>query len=323
MALIFREVDLHECYKHTPHHECYRLRQRSTQHTPHHECHLLMRTHIQSLPKPSPEVVVADLIAVSCYPVVIVTRVSGLWLSLGPSWCSVLGFVNILFLTLRYMTMSLLSFDRFGMVFFPFTYPFNGNKIMLALSSAVWLTSLLIAASPLFLQCLGFQKISGFCGVSIFCSSGCHAWRYVQDSVIFVGGALLPIILYSSMFWKARQLNNRVRDIAGSQAQADESARRARYTFLFLFLTLGGCSLPQFGNAMLAPLKKSFAEVYWTYAGLSVIALFATVVLDPLVIIKHEDFRRCALKLLKLPQTRATATIIPVLPSTIEHRKSA
>ena len=263
------------------------------------------------------QVVAADLISVCCYPVVIATRSSGLWLSLGPSWCSMLGFVHILFLTLRYTTMFLLSFDRFNMVFFPFTYPLHGNKIMLPLTVSVWLVSLLFATIPLSFQCFGLQKATGFCGVSIFCSSTCATWRYVQDSVAYVVGAFVPVVLYSLMFWKARQLSRRVAD-SGSQALADESHKRARYTFLFLFVTLMGCGIPQFGNVLLMPLKTHYADVYWTYVGLSAIALFTVVILDPLVIIKHQDVRNCALKLLQsvVPQRAPTrAKVVAVLIS--------
>ena len=241
------------------------------------------------------QVVAADLTCVCCYPVVIVTRLNGLWHNLGPSWCSLLGFVQILFLTLRYTTMFLLSFDRFNMVFFPFSYPSRGKKIMLPLTVIVWLISLLFATIPLSFQCFGFSKATGFCGLSVFCSTTCAHWRYVQDSVAYFVGALVPFILYSLMFWKARQLNKS----AAATAPTDESQKRARFTFLFLFVTLIGCGLPQFANVLLMPLKSQSQDIYWTYVGLSGIALFTVVILDPLVIMKHQDVKKCALKLLQ------------------------
>ena len=245
------------------------------------------------------QVVAADLISVTCFfPVVIITRPTGLWSSLGPSWCSVLGFIQLFFTSFRYTAMFLLSFDRFNMVFFPFTYPLHGNKIMVPLTVLVWIVSVLMAIIPLFIQCYSFQLPNGFCTVSSSCSQVCYAYRLLLDSVSYIAGAMAPIILYSLMYLRSVQLKKKVA-IMESEAAADESNRRARGTFLLLFVSLMGCSLPELANFILLPLKSSHAEVYWDYRGLSVTALYTVVILDPLVIMKHQDMKNCAKKFLQ------------------------
>ena len=245
------------------------------------------------------QVIAADLLSVVCFfPVVIITRPTGLWSSLGPSWCSVLGFIQIFFTSSRYTAMFLLSFDRFSMVFFPFTYPLRGNRIMIPLTILAWIISLLIAIIPLFIQCYGFQLPNGFCTVSPSCSKVCNAYRLLLNFVSYIAGAVLPIIFYSLMFCRSRQLHKRVASME-SKTLSDGSNRRATATFSLLLVTFTGCSLPQFASFILLPLQSNHAEVYWDYLGLSVTALYTVVILDPLVIMKHQDLRKCALRQLQ------------------------
>ena len=172
--------------------------------------------------------IAADLISVACFfPVVIITRLTGLWSHFGPSWCSVF------FTSFRYTAMFLLSFDRFNMVFFPFTYPLQGNKIMVPITILVWIISLLIPIIPFFIQCYVFQLHSGFCTVSASCSQVCYAYRLLLDSVSYIAGAVVPIILYSLMYLRFVQLKKKVA-IMVAAAAADESNRRARASNLFV-----------------------------------------------------------------------------------------
>ena len=258
------------------------------------------------------QVVVADLMTVICVlPVVTITRLTGLWSLLGQTWCSLLGFVEILSSAFRYTSMFLLAFDRLNMVFFPFIYPSRGNKIMISLTTAVWVLSLVLATIPLVIQCYGYEVFSGFCTVSIICSNACTIYRYVLDFVLYTSGALLPFIFYSLMFLKSRQINNRITAI-GSDSLADESNKRARRTFLLLFVSLMGCSVPLITTLFFAPLKNSrYAEVYWTYVGVSVTLLFTVVLLDPLVIMKHQDVTMCVLKLLRTLKTEFRGRMFP------------
>ena len=120
------------------------------------------------------QVVMADIISVTClFPVFIITRSTGLWSHLGQTGCSFFGFAQVFFTSFRYTAMFLLSFDRFNMVFFPFTYPLQGNKVMIPLTIVVWILPLLMAVIPLFIQCYGFQLTNGFCTVNSTCSNMC------------------------------------------------------------------------------------------------------------------------------------------------------
>ena len=244
------------------------------------------------------QVVVTDLLSVVCFfPVVIITRHTGLWSSLGPSWCSVLGFIQVFTISFRYTAMFLLSLDRFCMVFFTFTYPLRGNRIITSVTILSWIMSLLIAIIPLFIQCYGFSLYNGFCTVSTSCSKVCNTYRRLLDSVFYIAGAVLPIIFYSLMFCRSKQLHKRVA-ITESKTLSDESNRRATATFSLLLVAFTGCVLPQFASFILLPLQSNHAEVYWDYVGLSATVLYTVVILDPLVIMKHQDLRKCAQRLM-------------------------
>ena len=246
------------------------------------------------------EVVVADLMTVICvFPVVIVTRVTGLWSLIGPSWCSFLGFVEVFSTSFRYTSMFLLAFDRLNVVFFPFVYPSRGNKVMISLSTAVWVLSLLLAIIPLGIECYGMETYNGFCTTSTTCSSVCNAYRNAVNNILYTAGALIPLILQMLMCLKSRKMCNRITAI-GSDSVADESNKRARRTFLLLFVCLIGSGIPLITALFFTPLKYSrYAKMYWTYSGVSVTLSFTVVLLDPLVIMKHQDVMKCVLKLLR------------------------
>ena len=248
------------------------------------------------------QVIAADLISVIfVFPVIMITRLTGLWSLLGPTWCSLLGFVQVFLISFRYTSMFLLAFDRLNMVFFPFVYPSHSNKIMISLTAVVWVLSLLLAIIPLGIQCYGFQVSIGICTMTITCSSACRFYRYISDSVVYTSGALLPFIFYSLMFLKSRQMNNRITAI-GSDSLVDESNKRARRTFLLLFVSLIGCTVPLITSLFLMPLLNS--QIYLIYSGMSATLVYTFVLLDPLVILKHQDVRRCTLKLLRTLKMR-------------------
>ena len=200
-----------------------------------------------------------------------------------------------------------------------YVYPLRGNKIMVPLNILVWVICLLLAIIPIFIQCYGFQLSSGLCTVSINCSHVCYVYRILLDIVLYIAGAVLPIMFYSLMFLRSKQLEKRVAFME-SETLADESNRRARTTIFLLFVSLTGCSLPKIVSFILLPLQSNHAEVYWTYLGLSVIVLYTFVILDPVAIMKHQDLKKYALKVsseiaeaIFKPCRQLTRTIVDIL----------
>ena len=259
------------------------------------------------------EVVVADLMTViGVFPVVIVTRVTGLWSLIGPSWCSFQGFVEVFSTSFRYTSRFLLAFDGLNMIFFPFVYPSRSNKVMILLSTAVLVLSLLFAIIPLGIECYGMETFNGFCTTSTTCSSACNAYRNALDSILYTAGALIPLILQMLMCLKSRKMRNRITAI-GSDSLADESNKRARRTSLLLSVCLIASGVPIITALFFTPLKNSrYAKIYWTYSGMSVTLLYTVVLLDPLVIMKHQDVMKCVSKLLQTLKTELGGRMFPV-----------
>ena len=261
-------------------------------------------------------VVITDLLTVTClFPVFIITRSTSLWVHLGPVGCSFFGFIQFFFISFRYIAMFLLSFDRFNMVFFPFTYPLRGTKVMIPLTAVVSILLLLLAVLPLFLQCYGYQFTNGYCTVISSCSRGCLANRFINDIVTYLLGAILPVIFYSLMFMKSKYLDRKNKAIGAvvSDAVAEESHRRARNTYLLLFVTLIGFSIPQVAGLLVKPFVMP--QPYDNYIAFSVTLLYTVVILDPLVIMKHQDVRRCSLKTLQVLKKR----VRELFPATAVH----
>ena len=141
----------------------------------------------------------------------------------------------------------------------------------------------------------------------------CLAHRLVLNIVTLTSGGVLPIIFYSLMFIKSKYLSKKVTAAIISDTLADESYRRARNTYLFLFVALIGCSVPNIAGLLV----KQFAQplLYNSYSGLSVMFLYTVVILDPLVIMKHQDVKRCALK----PLQAVNKQLQRLLPTTAVH----
>ena len=258
------------------------------------------------------QVVASDFIVLMVLPVNIIFRVAGVS-SLVPEGCYALGFVFILSSTVRYATMFVLAVDRFSAVFFPFCYSTKGPRFIFPLTVATWVAALLLAVVPIAFECMGYDIVSGLCTIatSPSCGTFCFTYRYVFDIALFTTGAILPIVLYTLMFWKARQLERSV-VAAESMTVNDESQKRARNTLFLIFVVFMGCTLPLILVAFLRPLSIDHATFYWTSTGLSVTLLQMYVVVDPLLIIRHRDVRYCAIALFKKCTNRNyRASVIP------------
>ena len=237
----------------------------------------------------------ADFVSVTClFPVFIIKRSTGFWSHLGQSGCSFFGLTQVFFSSFRYTAMFLLSFDRFNMVFFPFTYPLQGNKVMIPLTIVVWILPLLKAIIPLFIQCYGFELAHGFCTVSSGCSHVCLV--YMQDRpgccCIHVWSNCTRHILFSdvSEIQISKQDGCSIRHI--SRRVAKESQKYVHICYwLWLFGMFG-----TFHRRIASKAICSAAAVQQLSRVKCDAVIHSSPILDPLVIMKHQDVKQCALK---------------------------
>ena len=247
------------------------------------------------------QVMMADLLDISYMPVMIAALLMGPAVINGTIGCSTLGFVETLFDITRYGAMFVLAFDRFCTVFLPFAYPAHANLTAFVLSAALWLIGVVFSSIPAVLNCYGMGPYAGECSIYYECSNECVVVRSVYYAVITRNvfyaviisfGVVLPTVMYSVLFYKARKMNKPI--TTGSIAMpptvhTTHSHHRAILTFFILFATLCGCSLPIYVGFSLLPIKETHPTVYWGYAALSHIFLDIVVLLDPITIMRNQD----------------------------------
>ena len=223
------------------------------------------------------QVVAADVVFLLCFPFGIYTMLGGSH-KLVPTECYVMGFVKMFVNFVRFMMMFVLSLDRFSNVFFPFSYAMYGTKVCIFLSVTVWTLAAAVATVPLTMDCYGYVPNFGFCMIQPYCAVKCKSFTIGIVCVMITLGGIVPTLFYFLMFLKARIL-------AKSNAALTPSSQhssRPHITFLWLLVTLIGCSAPVTIVLVTFPLLKvKHPNAFWTFFGMSMTAFEAIVVADP------------------------------------------
>lgn len=239
------------------------------------------------------QVVVADSLFITCLPFA-VSFLLGNYRLLVPAECYVMGFAKMFLNFVRFMMMFVLSLDRFCSVFFPFSYSVYGTKVCVSLSVAVWTLAGGVASIPLAIDCYGYQPNFGFCMIQPYCSGLCRSFAIGIVCVMIAFGGIVPTVLYSLMFLKARSLSKRTASVSPAVGVSGDSSR-PHVTFLWLLVTLLGCSVPLSVVVMTFPaLYPAHRRVFWTFFGMSMTAFEAVVVADPIMIMRNRDLRTAA-----------------------------
>ena len=233
------------------------------------------------------QVVIANVLFVLCFPFAMGTLMGGSHL-LVPAECYIMGFVKLTLNFVRFMMMLVISIDRFCLVFSPFSYPRYRTKACICLSFIAWASAFLASFIPLFMDCYGYLPTFGFCMVRTHCSIQC--WVYTAGVIclmVFLGG-ILPSILYTLMFCKARKFAK-----MNNVSILLQNSAHGQVTFLLLLVTLLGFSAPLLVAIVFwKELSMQFGEtMYWVYFGLSMTVFEAIVVADPIMIMRNRDVR--------------------------------
>eukprot|EP00731_Ephydatia_muelleri_P013431 Em0007g741a len=237
------------------------------------------------------QVIAADSLLVLCLPFAVNSLLGNSHL-LGPAECYVMGFVKLFVNFIRFMMMLVLSLDRFCCVFFPFAYAMYGTKVCACLSLAVWTLAGGAASIPLGIDCYGYQPNFGFCMIQPYCSVRCRSFTLGVVCVMIAFGGIVPTVLYSLMFLKARSLAKRTTAIS---PVVSGHGSRPHVTFLWLFVTLLGCSVPLAVVVVTFPaLYPAHKTAFWTFFGMSMTAFEAIVVADPIMLMRNRDLKAAA-----------------------------
>ena len=263
------------------------------------------------------QVCVGDMInSAIVFPTSAVNAIVGHFVFTG--LCSIFGFVAFFLGLARFYLMFVLVLDRFCTVFMPFWYQRHRIKVVLPFSIGAWILALTVALIPVrgLLDCYEVVRNSWNCFPAAGCvhQRECFAYRWTSYILSNICG-VVSLVMYLILFHKARKLRNKIAVAAPSVAnsEAEERAetarklkqeRKANITFFLLFLALIGVSIPPtafvlIGRVIIIIIGGSVTALSTTYTVAEVLVgstISLLIIVDPIVIMRNEDFREAISK---------------------------
>ena len=249
------------------------------------------------------QVVIIDIaIAVFlCIPAIITTA-AGEWI-LGKEVCVLTGFLAFSLILVRTGLMFVFVIDRFLSVFFPYFYPKHKVKITVSLSVLTWLFCVVLCSLmlPGILDCYTFNNSINVCIASSTCSRGCSIFSIVAFNVVGLPSAVIPTILFGTLYCKARRLRKEMASLAPSQAiiSGEDKAlakreMRATVTFFLLFVSLFAVTIPgTIITIVIAQVSNlvDLPDLFFIIQAIAGSAGSLYVLTDPIVLMRDRDVR--------------------------------
>ena len=174
-------------------------------------------------------------------PIVFVSAILRRWV-FGDVACLILGGINDAFFSANFITMFVLTLDRFFTIFMPFYYNRHGNKIAIGMSFLPWIVAMLSFIINGSLECFDYSPTAKVCVASGNTGTACTVSTTAFAWGITFAGIIVPIVLYTIMYVKGRQLNKQLVISEEMKAKGNFNKRIFR-TFLVLLITLVGVSV--------------------------------------------------------------------------------
>ena len=224
--------------------------------------------------------------------------------------CQVSSFITTLGAFARWVTVGLLSFDRFCRVFLPFTYPRHENKVIIVLLVSSWAIALFAAVALSTTNAYTFVVSIPACLFTLFSPEMTQVQTILANIIVWicrVVGTFFPISLYTAMYCKARRLKKKdpTPDTNSNTPQTLEARIRANKASLTYFFT----TLAFIGANALIVLKDVTEWIFLSYntpLGTVISCLFifsllieSYVIGDVIIILTNKQQRGAFKKLLK------------------------
>ena len=238
----------------------------------------------------------------------VITSIARSWL-LGYWGCQVIAFVGIIGLISRWVAVGLVSFDRFCRVFWPFFYQRHEKKVIGLLLILTWAIAIIESAVLWVTDNFAFNAaIPGCMFKEPRERSRIQAATAIGFIICIILGFLLPTLLYTIMYCKARQVRkrNRVAPMTvedpntASEREAKRRANRATLIYALMMVAFGAVHIPLVGNMLLRYLLQGKIPDHVTIIlGYSLNTLVRFYVLgDVIIIITNKQQREAVKKLL-------------------------
>ena len=244
-----------------------------------------------------------------------ITSIARSWL-FGYWGCQIIAFIGCCGLISRWMVVGLVSLDRFSRVFWTFVYQRHEKKIIISLLVTSW--TIAIIHPTVLWSCDSFVFNIAVPGC-LYTES--PETTKVQAAVVHIGtticlffGLLLPGVLYTIMYCKARQIRkkNRVAPISTenpdttSAREAQRRANRATLTYVLMMVAFIAVNIPIVVNVLVRLVFHISApsNIIIPISFLFRILVRSYVLIDVVIILTDKQHRDAVKKLWKLMKTR-------------------
>ena len=250
---------------------------------------------------------------------------------LGYRACQFFGFVTYFVGTVRWMTLGMLSIDRFCRVFLPFRYARHSKTVLKVLFLLPWVILLPTAILPL-------SNINGtydfYPGpIACYYSSRCTEYVvcpitiYLPFTVVLASGSVLPIALYTILYCKGRRLRRAMRSqyayTEQQQMEDNERQNKATKTFALMVITFSCYSSVVILIQLVAitPVIKDIAGLYFLMTDI----LFLYLITDFFLVWKNTDGKKVIKKFINTVLHKRVSTSDTTIPpsSTVGQQLSS
>ena len=239
-----------------------------------------------------------------------ITSISRSWL-FGYWGCQSITFVATCVLFARWATVGLISLDRFCRVFWTFKYMRHEMKVIISLLLLSWSISVAITITLFFCKAFTFYIIAPGCFFVEYTPEMTLANSIVINTLLWfirVIALFLPIILYTIMYIKARQIRKQNPVITTADNSNAESARatqrRANRATITYFLMLNAFAIVNVMVIMNDVLGKIFRDNNVSIGVAIPVGFLITIIIqaytlgDQAIILANSQNRKAVLNLL-------------------------
>ena len=249
------------------------------------------------------------LITVSFHIPALVSTAMKQW-PFNTAGCMAFGFLSFEFTTTRWLIMGVLSIDRFNTVRFPFSYKKYSKYVLITLTLLAWILPALFGTPSIIgFGDVRFRENIPVCANDCTGNTNCKLYYVFVLSLTFTVGGFLPTLLYVWLYRHARKLRPSALElgrlsvqVAGGAivsqpvAQMERNFReiRAVVTFAIIFATVLATGMPAYVFQLLRAVNRDmWCKIPILVHFIHIEIFLSSTALDPLVIMRDRDFRRC------------------------------
>ena len=223
--------------------------------------------------------------------------------------CQFFAVLTIVAKVSRYTTGGLMCIGRFVKVFF---HRFSHHlKLQVGLLTAAWIFAFIAGLLKFFSGSTGFDVSNPGCGFTSNFDTLSNAYRGVFVLLLIcitIVGAILPVILYTIMYFKSRQLRKtvpitvEVRETDPKIINLHKRWRRVDITYILLVISFSCFSLVIFANIGVKAIFRKFDPPQSVVVGI-LFLLSDTgelyILFDVVILLINKDERKVLFKLVK------------------------